>query len=134
MKKEEIFFPEEMTPDLAEEVGLHLGDGSMNYYSGKGLYQLRGHMEDDKSHYISRIKPLYKLLFNIDISLRDMPSTRVFGFQIWSDKLVNFKKNILGLPVGPKHDFLIPSVIVGNDEFSRSFIRGFFDTDGCLYL
>ena len=123
-----------MSSDLAEEIGLHLGDGSMNYYNGKGLYQLRGHIKDDKQHYILRIKPLYKILFNIDISLRDMPSTGVYGFQIWSDTLVNYKYNILGLPLGPKHDFLIPSTIAENDEFSRSFVRGYFDTDGCLYL
>ncbi|MGV8150534.1 MAG: LAGLIDADG family homing endonuclease [Candidatus Woesearchaeota archaeon] len=132
MKK--IILPEKMTEDLAEETGLHLGDGSMNFYNGKGLYQLRGHFEDDKPHYILIIKPLYKRLFNIDVSLRDMPSTRVFGFQLWSDELINFKKNILGLPLGPKRDFLVPSIISENDEFSKSFIRGFFDTDGCLYL
>ena len=41
-----------ITPELAEEVGWHIGDGSMNFYKGKGLYQLRGHIEDDKEHYI----------------------------------------------------------------------------------
>lgn len=123
-----------MNCDLAEETGLHLGDGSMNFYNGKGLYQLRGHIEDDKPHYALIIKPLYKKLFNIDLSLRDMPSTGVHGFQIWNDELVNYKHKVLGLPLGPKHDFLVPTVIAENDEFSRSFIRGYFDTDGCLYL
>jgi len=58
----------------------------------RGLYQLRGHIEDDKTHYEKRIKPLFEKLFDIKISIRDMPSTRVVGFQIWHDKLVNFKK------------------------------------------
>lgn len=129
-----ITFPKEMTEELAEETGLHLGDGSMNYYKGKGIYQLRGHYDDDKPHYLFRIKPLFKKLFNIDISLRDMPSTRVYGFQIWSNKLVDYKHKTLGLPLGPKLDFTIPSIIVENDNYARSFIRGFFDTDGCLYL
>ena len=114
-----------MTSDLAEEIGLHLGDGSMNYYNGRGLYQLRGHFEDDKSHYILRIKPLYKTLFNIDISLRDMPSTGVYGFQIWSNALVNYKHNSLGLPLGPKRDFLVPSIIADNNEFSKIFLDMF---------
>jgi hypothetical protein len=129
-----ISFPDKMTEDLAEETGLHLGDGSMNFYHGKGSYQLRGHLIDDKPHYLFRIKPLYKKLFNIDVSLRDMPSAGVHGFQIWSNELVDFKSRVIGLPLGPKHDFLIPSVIVENDLFSRSFLRGYFDTDGCLYL
>jgi len=134
MKIDAAFFPKEMTEDLAEETGLHLGDGSMNFYNGKGLYQLRGHITDDKSHYIFRIKLLYKRLFNIDVNVRDMSSTGVCGFQIWSDELVYFKRKTLGLPLGPKHDFLVPSVIAENDKFSRSFLRGYFDTDGCLYL
>ena len=136
MKKQDqdIIFPKEMTEDLAEETGWHLGDGSMNYYKGEGLYSLRGHYEDDKPHYIDRIKPLFMKLYNINISLRDMPSTRVYGFQIWSNKLIDYKHEILGLPLGPKHNFLIPSIIANDDNLARNFIRGFFDTDGCLYL
>ena len=46
---------ETVTEELAEETGLHIGDGSMNFYKNKGelkgLYQLRGHMTDDKEHY-----------------------------------------------------------------------------------
>jgi len=133
LKMKKIILPEEMNEDLAEEIGLHLGDGSMNFYNGKGLYQLRGHLIDDKPHYMSRVRPLYKKLFNIDINVRDMNSTGVSEFQIWSDELVNFKRD-LGLPLGPKTDFLAPSVILENDKFSRSFLRGYFDTDGCLYL
>ena len=129
-----IRFPREISEDLAEEVGLHLGDGSMNYYSGKGFYQLRGHIEDDRSHYISRIKPLYKKLFGIDINLRKMPSTRVYGFQIWSSELVDYKHEILGLPLGKKLDFEIPFIFRNDANLLRAFFRGFFDTDGCLYL
>ena len=76
--------PKSITPALAEETGWHIGDGSMNYYKNrgklKGLYQLRGHIGDDRVHYIERIKPVFKQLYNLDVSLREMPSTRVFGF------------------------------------------------------
>lgn len=84
-----------ISEELAEEVGWHIGDGSMNFYKQnnrlKGVYQLRGHIEDDKEHYIIRIKPLIKKIYNIDVKLREMPSTRVFGFQVWNDQLVKFK-------------------------------------------
>ncbi|HDZ61079.1 MAG TPA: hypothetical protein ENH46_05215 [Candidatus Pacearchaeota archaeon] len=92
-----------ITPELAEEVGWHIGDGSMNFYNNKGFYQLRGHIEEDKAHYLLRIKPLFERLYGIKINLREMPSTRVFGFQIWNDNLVKLKKN-LGLPLGKKFD------------------------------
>ncbi len=132
-----IFIPVEITPELAEETGWHIGDGSMNFYLSKGykrgIYQLRGHMEDDREHYISRIKPIFKSLYKIDISLRDMPSTRVFGFQIWSSSLIDFKQR-LGLPLGKKLNVIIPEVFLSNDELIASVIRGIFDTDGCVYL
>ena len=119
---------------LAEEIGLHLGDGSMNYYNKKGFFQLRGHIKDDREHYVYRIQRIYKKLFNIDIRLRAMPSTGVYGFQIWSNELVNYKSNVLGLPLGKKINFSIPEEIIQNEELSRNFLRGYFDTDGCLYL
>ena len=92
-----------------EEIGLHVGDGSMNFYRSKnktkGLYQLRGHSIDDKLNYYTRIKFLYKYLYNLDISLRHMPSTGVIGFQVWSDALVQFKHKVLGLCLGKKNRY-----------------------------
>ena len=119
---------------LAEEIGLHLGDGSMNYYNKRGLFQLRGHINDDKEHYLSRIQVIYKELFNIDVKLRAMPSTGVYGFQIWSNELVDYKRKVFGLPLGKKVNFSIPPEIIRSEELSRNFLRGYFDTDGCLYL
>jgi len=126
-----------VTPELAEETGWHIGDGSMNFYKNRGksrgFYQLRGHIEDDKEHYIKRIKPLFEKLYGIKISLREMPSTRVFGFQIWNDNLVNFKQK-LGLPLGFKHTIEIPEIFLSNLPLKKSVIRGIFDTDGGIYL
>ena len=134
MMKNKFKAPKKMNCLLAEEIGLHLGDGSMNYYKNKGLYQLRGHIKDDKAHYILRIRKIYQRLFNINISLREMPSTGVYGFQIWSNELVDYKSKFLGLPLGKKVNFSILSEIVENKEFAKNFLRGYFDTDGCLYL
>ena len=132
--RKKLTCPQNITPLLAEEIGLHLGDGSMNYYNGRGFYQLRGHISDDKKHYQLRIKNMYKELFNIDVSLREMPSSNVYGFQIWSDKLVDYKHRVLGLPLGKKSKFQIPTEIITSAKLSRSFLRGYFDTDGCLYI
>ncbi len=132
-----MILPTSITTELAEETGWHIGDGSMNFYdnggSVRGIYQLRGHMEDDRSHYIERIKPIFKRLYNIDISLREMPSTRVFGFQIWDSNLVNFKKK-LGLPLGKKFTVDIPKAFLEDEELLKAVIRGIFDTDGGTYL
>ncbi len=130
-------FPKEISEELAEETGWHIGDGSMNYYKNHekmiGLYQLRGHIEDDRPHYIQRIKPLFKNIYGIDVSLREMPSTRVFGFQIWSNELVEFKQK-LGLKIGPKLDIKIPDIFLDDKKLRIAVVRGVFDTDGCIYL
>ena len=126
-----------ISSELAEETGWHIGDGSMNFYKNggklKGIYQLRGHIEDDKQHYIKRIKPIFRKLYDLKINLREMPSTRVFGFQIWSNDLVKFKSE-LGLKLGPKVNIVIPKIFMKNKELKIAVIRGIFDTDGCIYL
>src|SRR3989344_122243 len=129
--------PTTISLELAEEVGWHIGDGSMNFYGSRGklrgLYQLRGHIEDYKEHYEKRIKPLFEKLFDLKLNIRDMPSTRVVGFQIWDDDLINFKKK-LGLPLGYKYDVEIPKIFLSKDNLKRVVIRGVFDTDGGVYL
>ena len=129
--------PKKISIELAEETGWHIGDGSMNFYNQrgkqKGIYQLRGHIEDDKKHYEKRIKPLFKKLYGINIKLREMPKTRVFGFQIWNDELVNFKKK-LGLCLGKKFNVEIPKIFLSKENLKRAVLRGIFDTDGGIYL
>ena len=129
--------PSKISSELAEEVGWHIGDGSMNFYKNygkdRGFYQLRGHIKDDKLHYLKRIKPLFKKLYSLDLSLREMPSTQVFGFQIWRDDLVNFKKK-LGLPLGRKDNISIPQIFFKNKNLKKAVLRGIFDTDGGIYL
>lgn len=105
----------------------------MNYYNGRGMYQLRGHIEDDKSHYLKRIRPLFNKIYGVEIKLREMTSTRVFGFQIWNNKIVEFKEK-LGLPLGRKLELQIPKEFLNEKELLIACIRGIFDTDGGLYL
>lgn len=129
--------PLNISTELAEEIGWHIGDGSMNFYKNrgklKGFYQLRGHIEDDREHYEKRIKPLFEKLFNIKLKIREMPSTRVIGFQIWNDNLIEFKKEF-NLPLGKKHEIIIPKEFLININLKKAVIRGIFDTDGGIYL
>lgn len=129
--------PKIISENLAEETGWHIGDGSMNFYNNrgkkKGFYQLRGHIEDDLHHYVNIIKPIFKKLYDIDVNIRVMPSTRVIGFQIWNNDLVNFKRS-LDLSFGKKLDINIPSFFLSNKNLTKAVLRGIFDTDGGIYL
>jgi hypothetical protein len=130
--KQKLNLPTIVGEDLAEEIGLHTGDGSMNFYNGRGLFQLRGHIFDDAEHYYKRITELYMKLYGISLNIRKMESTGVIGFQIWNDDLVDFKHKI-GLPLGKKNELNIPTIL-NNRLLFFSFMRGLFDTDGCLFL
>jgi len=135
---EDISIPDKPSEELAEETGLHIGDGTMNFYNNqgklKGSYALRGHINDDKEHYNNIINKLYLNLYNLNLSLRDMPKDGVYGFQKWSSNLVNFKHKILGLTLGKKLNIKIPDILTKKEKFVSSVIRGIFDTDGTIYL
>jgi len=126
-----LIIPDQITGELAYETGLHIGDGSMNYYSGHGLYSLRGDKIKDRLFFEQIVKPLYNRLYNADVHLREW--TDVFGFQIASTELVDFKKK-LGLPLGPKNEVKIPALIMADNSLSLSCLRGLFETDGNFYL
>ena len=48
-----------------------------------------------------------------------------------SRNLINFKLNI-GIQLSPKRNIIIPEWIKNNKLFLSAFLRGIFDTDGCL--
>ena len=136
--KKNLYIPEKLSDELAEETGLHIGDGSMNFYNNKnnfkGMYSLRGHIFDDVDHYKKRISKLYKEIYSFVPNLLSMKSTGVFGFQVWSDCIVTFKNEVLGLPLGNKINIKIPKILLNDKDYFISVIRGIFDTDGCIYL
>lgn len=106
---------------------------SKNYPYG-GTYQLRGHITEDKEHYNTRIKKIYGELYNIKLKLKEMKSTGVYGFQIWSNGIVNFKNKILKLPLGKKTSLKIPNYLIKIKEMQISIVCGIFDTDGSFNL
>ncbi|VVB67823.1 LAGLIDADG-like domain protein [Candidatus Norongarragalina meridionalis] len=126
----QVTIPEEFSHDLAEETGLHAGDGSMNYYSGNGLYSLRGNKKTDAAFYSEIVLPLYEQIYSFRPILRKW--REVIGFQVASSVLVAFKQQ-LGLPIGPKNELPIPKWVWDNG-FETDFVRGVFETDGCVYL
>ena len=129
--KKKIIFPKKITPELAEEVGVHLGDGCLsknrNYFSVK-----TNKKEED---YMSYLFSLYKKLYNLDLKLMRLPS--VVGFEVYSKGLCEFKNKVLGLPFGEKiHKIEVPQKILDtkNKEIYYAVIKGLFDTDGCICI
>jgi|TARA_Y100000034_G_scaffold135819_1_gene209304 hypothetical protein len=124
-----IKIPTEMSSKLAEEIGMHFGDGFLS--SKRYDYRLKGNPKDEKKYYIDYIKPLFKELYNIDVGLKE--SWKSFGFELRSKAIWEFKTKILGIKSGKKYKITIPEILkVNNTEILAGFLRGLFDTDGYL--
>ncbi|MDD5147448.1 MAG: LAGLIDADG family homing endonuclease [Candidatus Daviesbacteria bacterium] len=115
--------------DLAEFVGIMLGDGGM---SQNQISVTLGYTTDRK--YVPYIRKLIGRLFQAKTSTyrakrKDVIRIRASG--------VNLVKNLLalGLVQGNKikQQFDIPVWIQQSDDYIRSCVRGLIDTDGCVH-
>ena len=120
--------------DLAEETGIHLGDGCMNIFKRKGgityYYSITLHALDDKD-YIDYIINKMEELYNIKPYIRKLPNNNTLQVTYFSKALVEFKRQS-GLLMSPKEDIKIPEWICNNKNFMTACIRGIVDTDGTI--
>lgn len=136
-KKQKLILPQELSEDLAEETGIHIGDGSMGFYKSGNknhwCYTFCCHEIDDKEYY-GYVKRLIKKLYNLD-PVNDkrirQDTTKILRYT--RKELILFKKK-LGLPLGNKATIKIPEWILKNESFKIACIRGIFDTDGSVVL
>ena len=123
-----IKFPKKMTPGLAEEIGIHLGDGFLS--DKKYEYRLKGG-KDEAEYYDIFINNLYKKLYNLDVRIKEYEST--YGFEVYSRAIWQFKVECLGISPGRKDSIKLPKILKINDKnILTAFIRGIFDTDGSV--
>ncbi len=123
-----------MTPDLAEVCGIHAGDGYMRKCKwGSTEIDISGGI-DEKDCYDNHVVPLFERVFNIKIKPRFFPPRNTYGFVIYNVKIAKFMHS-LGFPYGKKTlTVAVPEQILHsrNLDIIYRFIRGVFDTDGCL--
>ena len=125
-----IKFPK-ISKELAEEIGIHIGDGSMGIYSKcrYHAYTVCGSIEDC-DYLLKVVKPLIERLYGLVPNRRTQKKGKSLDLVYGSKRLVLFKAR-LGLPVGPKNNICIPE-IVRNSNFVLDCLRGIFDTDGTI--
>ena len=131
--KRGLKIPKTINKYLAEEIGIHVGDGSLGIYKHKSgikyLYTISGH-HNDELYFRKFIIPLMYRLYNIYPSIYKRKDEKSMELNYQSKGLIHFKKSI-GLPLGKKEEIVIPKKIIMSN-FKLDFIRGIFDTDGCL--
>ncbi len=115
--------------DLAEFMGIMIGDGHLSNY--QVLFTTNSETDIEHALYV---KNLIKKLFNLDASLKKKNSSKAVNVVVSSVNLVKWLEN-KGMPIGNKLDcgLPVPHWVYKNLTLQSAFIRGLFDTDGCIY-
>jgi hypothetical protein len=132
-RRRNIKLPNEMDNDLAEECGIHIGDGNLNLNKHKWgyahKYDINGNLKEEYDYHTIHIAKLMKKLYNCKgyFSLRENRN----GIEsVYKSKIIfEYKTKVLEFPSGNKLNILIPKQILGNDEFEKKCVCGIFDTD-----
>ncbi len=118
--------------DLAEFTGIHYGDGALykeNKYNYKIYYSFNLSKDLKFSKYFLS---LFYNLFHLKLHIYLRPKRNAIELGIRCKRLYFFLKDKLNFPVGKKEHLSIPSYIKKNKSFLSCFLRGLFDTDGCI--
>lgn len=129
----EIKIPSELTEDLAEDIGIHVGDGSL-YRTGEfKTFEFAYSSHVNEFEYTQHIKNLKERLYNIKkFNTNIKGNERRIRFNTLA--VATFYSEIIGLPMGKKNNIDVPEIIkkCGDKNILLSFLRGIIDTDFCL--
>lgn len=114
-----------------ELIGLHTGDGTLYQTNRAKVWEIRGSTEE-KDFYGNYIPKLLYQIFKIRLE----PKYRAggtYGIQTCNKEIINFLISV-NFPVGSKaRTVKVPDFIFKTNKKNQlSFLRGLFDTDGCL--
>ncbi|MFH0701381.1 MAG: LAGLIDADG family homing endonuclease [Candidatus Woesearchaeota archaeon] len=124
-----------LTPQKAELIGAHAGDGTL-YQTWKNtfVWELRGALEE-KEYYLNNICPLLKDIFRLEIisKFRSGGAHGVWGVQTTKKEIIHFFLEWGFNPGSKTYSVTVPEYIFSSSALiKRAFVRGLFDTDGCL--
>ncbi len=133
----EIAYPKE-SKELAELIGIILGDGNIHVFQGKStshMVRIAGDSNKDRDYLLNHVKPLFETLFKIECKIHKHKSFNALYIIINSKKVVEFLLD-KGLVAGNKikQGVGIPYWIKKKKSWYAACIRGLMDTDGSLYL
>lgn len=115
---------------LAEFIGILFGDGHLSDYQ----ILVTTNSETDIKHAFY-IKKLIRNLFDLDASIKFKKKEKAINITISSVNLVKWIA-AKGMPKGNKlnNGLFVPEWIKKNNTYRKNFVRGLFDTDGCVYV
>ena len=129
-KTRKITIPKELTTELCEIIGILNGDGCL--YKRKNRYEIYiyGDSNEDIYYHKTKIKSLFKSVFNIEPRIQKIKNHNSIRSRIDSKAIFTFLNNSVGVAYGDKKERIrIPKKILKNKKFIYAYLRGLADTD-----
>ncbi len=120
-----------LNPEIAYETGLHIGDGNMYSRGNMNRITYCGNLRNEADFY-RFLRKFLKNLYGIDPIYIERFADNTVILIVNSKSLLEFKRNVLNIPAGPKDHIGIPEKIRKNERFAKSFMCGLADTDFSL--
>ncbi|HLF54266.1 MAG TPA: LAGLIDADG family homing endonuclease [Candidatus Nanoarchaeia archaeon] len=120
----------------AELLGILCGDGCLSKSSIQVKYFIycSGNKLKDLDYFKRYVPRLFYEVFEKRVVAKERTDENTVYIK-FSDKLLFARLHKLGLPIGYKYDELkIPPFVTKSKGLQLAFIRGVFDTDGCVVL
>jgi len=126
-----------ITPDVAADTGVHLGDGSLfiGHESSAGTYryQITGHATEDQLYLVGHVIPLITAAYNMNNPTFYVNPQRTWMSVRYHNKIiVLLKHQQLGLPNGKKTLASVPERIRSDRRLMARVAREILATDGVL--
>jgi hypothetical protein len=115
---------------LAELLGILIGDGHLSEYQATMITGIK----TDLPHALY-VVDLFKKIFRIKGAIKKRPNHGAVVVVVSSKAIVDLLA-IFGMPQGNKlsGNLRIPRWVFTSRAYMKMFIRGLFDTDGCVFL
>ena len=127
-----ILLPTKLKESIIELVGAIYGDGTLSKgYNNTYSVRLTGNLSKDE-HYFLYLQSLFVTHFLVYPSISINRQKSSITLCVYSKLLVRYFNETLHIPIGKKILSAIPTYITRNQPFLCAFIRGLFDTDGCV--
>jgi hypothetical protein len=120
-----------LSPDVAADIGIHLGDGNMRIRKGgpHGSYEysVTLNASEDQLYLVGTVLPTVYHAYDLDHQ-----GFRINREQTWvsvrfqSKQVAIFKHEVLGLPSGRKTNLTIPEVIRQDVVLMKHLVREIF--------
>tara|TARA_Y100000310_G_C20640224_1_gene793495 strand:- start:1122 stop:1895 length:774 start_codon:yes stop_codon:yes gene_type:complete len=127
----------DINSDFAEFFGIMLGDGCLSVFQNQGrtryIIRIDGNSKTDLSFFVH----IQELIFKITgrkTKIRKRKDCNGIFISMHNKKLVIKLNKDFGFPIGKKKDMRIPESILNYPKLKKCLLRGFFDTDGCIYF